>query len=54
MGNILESPVSLNVVYDLKGSTVGRSNPDGFVKKDNDLKEKIKIGKSSKEKCKKN
>jgi hypothetical protein len=52
MGNVLESPLPLSSIFDLKGSTVGRTNPNGFVKKDLDLKKKINIGQNAKEKCK--
>eukprot|EP01080_Neovahlkampfia_damariscottae_P007784 gene7784-12258_t len=53
MGNCFESSFAIDVIYDLKGSTVGRTNPHGFVKKDLDLleaKEIFKIGKEQKEK----
>lgn len=38
MGNVFHSPVRIHECYDLKGSTVGRSNKEGFVKKDLDIK----------------
>ena len=38
MGNIFQTHLPLNEVYDLKGSTVGRTNKNGFVKKDKDIK----------------
>ena len=40
MGNVFSSSRSLTELYDLKGSTHGRRNPDGFCKKDLDLLEK--------------
>jgi 1-phosphatidylinositol-4-phosphate 5-kinase len=55
MGNCFESPYNIDLIYDLKGSTVGRTNPNGFVKKDLDLlesKQVFKIGKEQKEKSK--
>jgi Ca2+-binding EF-hand superfamily protein len=49
MGNCFDSPIAISTIYDLKGSTVGRTNPNGFVKKDLDLKTKFKIGTSKKQ-----
>lgn len=37
LANMLPLDEPLSSVYDLKGSSIGRSNPNGFVKKDNDF-----------------
>lgn len=42
MGNVFESSTKIPEVYDLKGSTVGRSNPGEGVKKDLDFTSKRK------------
>jgi Ca2+-binding EF-hand superfamily protein len=44
LGNIFDRREPLSVIYDLKGSTIGRSNPNGFVRKDNDLKHPLYFG----------
>jgi 1-phosphatidylinositol-4-phosphate 5-kinase len=44
LGNLFASAEKLSTIYDLKGSTIGRANPNGFVKKDNDLKQSFPIG----------
>ena len=43
MGNIFSSSRLLVELYDLKGSTHGRKNPEGFCKKDLDLLDKKRI-----------
>lgn len=44
MNNIFSTPREITEIYDLKGSTIKRSNPNGSVKKDNDFKQKILLG----------
>ncbi|EFC47953.1 predicted protein, partial [Naegleria gruberi] len=51
MGSIFPQSRSIDELYDLKGSTHGRKNPNGFCKKDLDLIEKerkFKIGNENK------
>lgn len=51
MGNVFHSPVKINECYDLKGSTVGRSNKEGFIKKDLDIKKgRFKLSSDDKKK----
>jgi Ca2+-binding EF-hand superfamily protein len=44
MKNVFASPLPMHEIYDLKGSTFARTNPNGKVKKDNDFKTKIDFG----------
>lgn len=48
-GNTFESSVKIDEIYDLKGSTKGRTSK-GFVKKDLDLQKKLLFGKEEKKK----
>jgi hypothetical protein len=41
--NLFCTSLEIHEIYDLKGSTISRSNPNGRVKKDNDLKTKIDL-----------
>eukprot|EP01121_Diplochlamys_sp_Union-15-3_P012493 TRINITY_DN3748_c0_g1_i2.p1 TRINITY_DN3748_c0_g1~~TRINITY_DN3748_c0_g1_i2.p1 ORF type:complete len:194 (+),score=27.44 TRINITY_DN3748_c0_g1_i2:454-1035(+) len=49
MLNVFISTKEINEIYDLKGSTLGRSNPNGSVKKDLDWKKKIALPKDIKD-----
>jgi hypothetical protein len=50
MGNIFQTPLKLQNIYDIKGSEVGRTSKDenSFLKKDLDIKSNFKIGSENK------
>lgn len=48
MGNAFDTNIKITEVYDLKGSTIGRTNPGEGVKKDLDLKQSINLGEARK------
>lgn len=49
MMNAFSTNREIHEIYDIKGSVVARSNPDGRVKKDNDLKHVLDIGKEKRD-----